>query len=107
MVAAGNLQPQFGEHFMAHDSGIGDSNKMIKNEIKDGGLEGTSQAISGENGKGTARCQIGPDGDDKAIFYVTEGVSSNLVRHIGKSSGEFIIIMISLFFSLEGKVAQK
>ena len=34
--------------------------------------------ISRENGKVTARCQLCPDGDDKAIFHVTEGVSSNL-----------------------------
>ena len=38
--------------------------------------------ISRENKKVTARCQLCPDGDDKAIFHVTEGVSSNLVRHI-------------------------
>ena len=41
--------------------------------------------IPRENGKVTARCQLCPDGDDKAIFHVTEGVSSNLVRHIRKS----------------------
>ena len=64
MVAGSNLQPQFGEHFMAHDSGLGDGNKLIKNEIKDGGLEGTSQAISGENGNSWINPASCSDDDD-------------------------------------------
>ena len=60
-------QPQFGEHFMAHDSGgAGDANKIVKAEIRDGGFEGNNQTTSGgENGNSWINQESCSDDDDE------------------------------------------
>ena len=58
-----HVQPQFGEHFMAHDSTVGDANKMVKAEVKDGIFEGSSQNASGENGNSWLNQQSCSDDD--------------------------------------------
>ena len=59
-----HVPPQFGEHFMAHETSIGDANKIVKAEIKDGPFEGDSQISAGENGNAWINQQSCSDEDD-------------------------------------------
>ena len=64
IVSNDNLQPQFGEHFMAHDNIASHADKIVKAEVKDSAFEGNSQIDAGENGSTWINPQSCSDDDD-------------------------------------------